>query len=90
MLEGRLNGGAIIVAAPSTTSLLIFMVISYIKLGCRNLSFFFNFGPILTGFSREVQTEYVHMFTIARASYYQCPNPTIIVRQRDQGASTMI
>ncbi len=31
----------------------MYYIISYIKLGCRNLKFFFNFGPILTGFSRE-------------------------------------
>ncbi len=49
----------------------------------RLLYFFFIFSPILTGFSREGHNVYF----IERASYYQCANPTIIVRQHDQGAS---
>ncbi len=31
-----------------------------------------------------------HLFDIERASYYQYSNPTIIVRQHDQGASSII
>ncbi len=31
-----------------------------------------------------------HMFNVQRVTHYQCTNPTIIVRQHDQGASRPI
>ncbi len=61
------------------------MQISLIKLGCLNLSLFFPFVPILTGFL-SVGDSTTSKF-LGNCVYYQCINPSIIVQQHGQGAS---